>query len=191
MKPLSRPLAVAVAALFALVMIGTRFHHFGDWLHLPDASMALFFLGGIYLRKHLLFVAFVALAVLVDWYSVSYAGVSAFCITLAYSFLPLAYAVLWYAGRAVAPRFDGSLRSHVVVFVALLVSASLSYMVSGGSFYFQGGRYPNPTFADYGVRLMTWGPLFVRTTACYVLVAQVAHAVFARVFRAREGAAHA
>ncbi|MDF4003676.1 hypothetical protein P3W33_09785 [Luteibacter sp. PPL552] len=191
MKPLSRPLSVALAASFALVMIGTRFHHFGDWLHLPDASMALFFLGGLYLRRHMAFVGFVALAVLVDWYSVSYAGVSAFCITLAYSFLPLAYAVLWYAGRAIAPRFDGSLRSHVIVFATLLASASLSYVVSGGSFYFLGGRYAEPNLADYGVRLMTWGPRFVRTTACYVAVAQVAHAVIARVFRVRDDAAHA
>ena len=59
MKPLSRPMFTAVASLFALVMIATRFNHFGDALHLPDASMALFFLGGLYLRKHLAFLGFV------------------------------------------------------------------------------------------------------------------------------------
>jgi len=193
MKPLSRPAFAALAALFALVMIGTRFHHFGDMLHLPDASMALFFLGGIYLRKHLAFIGFVVLAVLVDWYSVSYAGVSDFCITVAYSFLPLAYAVLWYGGRLIAPRFDGSLRSHGLVFLGIVVCATLSYAVSNGAFYWLGGRYTNPHMTEYVARFMQWGPLFVRAAALYVLAAQVLHAVIAH-FLPKEGgrgAAHA
>lgn len=180
MKPLSRPLFAAVAALFALLMIATRFNHFGDALHLPDASMALFFLGGIYLRRHLAFLAFVVLSVLVDWYSVSYAGVSDFCITIAYSFMPLAYAVLWYAGRLLAPRYNGSLASHALVFAGLLVSATLSYAVSNGAFYWLGGRYAEPNMAQYVQRFAQWAPLFVRAAAGYVLTAQVVQAL---VFR--------
>lgn len=186
MKPLSRPAFAAIAALFAVIMIGTRFHHFGDMLHLPDASMALFFLGGIYLRKHLAFLAFVVLSVLIDWYSVSYAGVSDFCITVAYSFLPLAYAVLWYGGRLLAPRFDGSLRSYGLVFLGVVVAATLSYAVSNGAFYWLGGRYANPHMAEYLSRFMQWAPLFVRAAAMYVLAALVVHAVVAR-FVPREG----
>ncbi|URL58827.1 hypothetical protein IM816_01510 [Luteibacter flocculans] len=187
MKPLSRPMFAAVAALFAVVMIGTRFHHFGDALHLPDASMALFFLGGIYLRKHLAFVAFVVLSVLVDWYSVSYAGVSDFCITVAYAFMPLAYAVLWYAGRLLAPRYDGSLRSHALVFAGLLVSATLSYAVSNGAFYWLGGRYTAPHMAEYVQRFAQWAPLFVRAAAGYVLVAQVIQALVFRFVPGQRG----
>lgn len=186
MKPLSRPAFAAIAALFAVIMIGTRFHHFGDMLHLPDASMALFFLGGIYLRKHLAFVGFVVLSVLVDWYSVSYAGVSDFCITVAYSFMPLAYAVLWYGGRLLAPRYDGSLRSYGLVFLGIVVCATLSYAVSNGAFYWLGGRYPNPHMAEYLARFMQWGPLFVRAAALYVLAAELVHAVAVR-FLPRQG----
>lgn len=180
MKPLSRPMFTAVAAIFATIMIATRFNHFGDALHLPDASMALFFLGGIYLRKHVAFLGFVILAVMIDWYSVSYAGVSDFCITIAYSFLPLAYAVLWYAGRLLAPRYDGSMASHAVVFAGLLVSATLSYAVSNGAFYWLGGRYTDPNMTQYVQRFAQWAPLFVRAAAGYVLVAQVVQAL---VFR--------
>ncbi|WP_240148058.1 hypothetical protein [Luteibacter yeojuensis] len=180
MKPLSRPLFAAVAALFAILMIATRFNHFGDALHLPDASMALFFLGGIYLRKHLAFVGFVVLSVLVDWYSVTYAGVSDFCITMAYSFMPLAYAVLWYAGRLAAPRYNGSLASHALVFGSLLVGATLSYAVSNGAFYWLGGRYTDPNMTQYVQRFFQWAPLFVRAAAGYVLAAQVVQAL---VFR--------
>ena len=93
----SVPLAIGFVAL----MIATRFHHFGTALHLPDASMALFFLGGLWPRRHLAFAAFMALAVLLDWVSVSYAGVSDFCVTPAYSFLLPAYAVR--SGTPVSP----------------------------------------------------------------------------------------
>lgn len=185
MKPLSRPLFTAVASLFALVMIATRFNHFGDALHLPDASMALFFLGGLYLRKHLAFLGFVVLSVLIDWYSVSYAGVSDFCITVAYAFLPLAYAVLWYAGRLLAPRYSGSLASHGMVFAGIVVSATLSYAVSNGAFYWLGGRYTDPNMSQYLQRFAQWAPLFVRAAAGYVLASQ---AVQALVFRFLPGA---
>lgn len=187
MKPLSRPAFAAVAALFALVMIGTRFHHFGDLLHLPDASMALFFLGGLYLRRHVAFVGFVALAVLVDWLAIRYAGVSDFCVTLAYSFLPLAYAVLWYGGRAVAGRMDGSMAGYATAFAALLVCATVSYAISGGSFYWLGGRYTDPTVAQYAQRFMQWAPLFVRAAAMYTAAALALHAVGVRVFGSRHG----
>ena len=185
MKPLSRPLFTAVASLFAMVMIATRFNHFGDALHLPDASMALFFLGGLYLRKHLAFLGFVVLSVLIDWYSVSYAGVSDFCITVAYAFLPLAYAVLWYAGRLLAPRYNGSLASHGMVFAGIVVSATLSYAVSNGAFYWLGGRYANPHVGEYLMRLWQWGPLFVRTTLCYIALGLALHSLPAWIARRR------
>ena len=185
MKSLSRPMFTAVASLFALVMIATRFNHFGDALHLPDASMALFFLGGLYLRKHLAFLGFVVLSVLIDWYSVSYAGVSDFCITVAYAFLPLAYAVLWYAGRLLAPRYNGSLASHGMVFAGIVVSATLSYAASNGAFYWLGGRYTDPNMSQYLQRFAQWAPLFVRAAAGYVLASQ---AVQALLFRFLPGA---
>ncbi len=61
MKFLSRSTFVGLFAVLTLLMVTTRFKHFGDLMHLPDASMAVFFLGGLYLRRHLAFVFFVLL----------------------------------------------------------------------------------------------------------------------------------
>ncbi|MCX7097836.1 MAG: hypothetical protein NTV43_08035 [Methylococcales bacterium] len=33
------------------LMVVTRYHHFGELLHLPDASMAVFFFAGCYRNK--------------------------------------------------------------------------------------------------------------------------------------------
>ncbi|GLQ50419.1 hypothetical protein ACFFJT_12970 [Dyella flava] len=181
MKPLSRSIAIGVWVLLTLLMVTTRFKHFGDALHLPDASMAVFFLGGLYLRRHAVFVFFVLLAVLLDYLSIHYAGVSDFCVTAAYAFLPLAYAALWYGGRLYTRELTDSMRSLLGAFVVATVCAALSFAISNGSFYWLGGRYAQPHMAEYLQRLWQWGPLFVRTTCGYVVVALLLHAGLQRL----------
>jgi hypothetical protein len=185
MQPLSqRPFAVLLAVL-ATLMIVTRFHHFGTAIHLPDASMAVFFLGGLYLRRHLAFAGFMALAVLIDWVAIEHAGVSDFCVTPAYSFLLPAYAVLWYGGRLYAPRLQSNAGSLLGLGAVALLSASLSFAISNGGFYWFGGRYAQPHFAEYVARAWQWGPLFVRTTMAYIAVAAVAHVLLGLALRSR------
>jgi hypothetical protein len=181
MKMATGPRFAALAGLLVLMMMATRFKHFGDLLHLPDASMATFFLGGVYLRRHWAFVAMLLLAVALDWVSITYAGVSDFCVTAAYACLPLAYGVLWYAGSCYAPRLTGQFRSMAGAFGVALLAATVSFVISNGAFYWLGGRYPDPNVVQYVSRLWQWGPLFVRTTMSYIAVALLVHAVCARL----------
>ena len=165
----------SLLGVFALLMIATRVHHLGSALHLPDASMAVFFLAGLYLRRHLAFIGFIALAAALDWAAISYAGVSDFCVTAAYSFLLPAYAALWYGGRWYAERLQATAGSMTGMLGVALVAASLSFVISNGSFYWLGGRYAEPHFAEYVARLWQWGPLFVRTTMVYIAIAAAIH----------------
>ncbi|GLQ96645.1 hypothetical protein [Dyella mobilis] len=181
MKPLPRSIAIGLFASLTLLMAATRFKHFGDALHLPDASMAVFFLGGLYLRRHLAFVFFTLLAVLLDYVSIRYAGVSDFCITAAYAFLPLAYAALWYGGRLYANQLTGQWRSLLGALAVAFACAALSFAISNGFFYWLGGRYAHPHLAEYVARLWQWGPLFVRTTLAYVIVALLLQAGLQRL----------
>jgi hypothetical protein len=182
-KPLSRSVSLAVFAMLAAVMLATRFHHFGTALNLPDASMAVFFLGGLYLRRHVPFIALVVLAIAIDWISIAWAGVSDFCVTPAYAFLPLAYAALWYGGRAYAPRLRETPMSLTLAMTVALLCVSLSFVISNGAFYWLGGRYASPNLVEYAARLWQWGPLFVRTTLCYIAVALIAQVVADRLAR--------
>lgn len=190
MNVLPRPARHTLFAVFAAFMVATRYHHFGDVLHLPDASMALFFLGGLFLSErtradHLRFAMFMALAVVIDVVSVGFAGVSDHCVTPSYAALLPAYAVLWYDGRLVAPRHAAEPKAMLLTIAAALVSASLSFAISNGAFYWFGGRYENPHVAEYLARAWQWGPLFVRTTMLYIVVAMALHAVAARTLGAR------
>lgn len=188
MNVLPRPASHALFAAFAAAMLATRFHHVGDALHLPDASMALFFFGGLFLREHRLFLALMALAVGIDWVAVEHAGVSDFCITPSYAFLLPAYAVLWYGGRAVAARHAAEPRAMLVTAAVALLCATLSFAISNGAFYWLGGRYAHPNVGEYLARFLQWGPLFVRTTMAYVVVGLIAHALAAQLLRSRAGA---
>ncbi|MDI9239972.1 hypothetical protein QLQ15_13750 [Lysobacter sp. LF1] len=189
MKSLTRRVNLVLFAAFAALMVATRFHHFGDVLHLPDASMALFFLGGLYLRRHWQFAVFIALAVAIDWVAIEHAGVSDFCVTPAYSFLLPAYAVLWYGGRAFSGRLQPTWISMLGASGVALLCATLSFAISNGAFYWLGGRYENPHLGEYLARAWQWGPLFVRTTMAYVVVALALHGLATRALRDR--AAHA
>jgi hypothetical protein len=184
MSPLSRRAGALVAVGLVALMIATRSKHFGDALHLPDASMALFFVGGLHLRRHLAFVGLVLLAFVIDEASVHWLGVSDFCMTPAYAFLPLAYAVLWYAGRTMAGRLDDTPRTLVATFAVAVLAAAGSFAISNGSFYWLGGRYAHPALDEYLARLLQWGPLFVRTTAAYIAVALLGRLALARWQRA-------
>lgn len=184
----SRSVYYSLFTALAAVMVATRFHHFGDALHLPDASMAVFFLGGLWLRKHLGFVAFLVLAVAIDWIAIQAQGKNFFehyCVTPSYAFLLLAYAALWYGGRAYAQRLQATPRALLGALAVGLVAASVSFLISNGAFYWLGGRYEDPNLSQYLARVWQWGPLFVRTTLSYIAVALAAYSLIARVLPVR------
>lgn len=185
----SRPAQYGLFAALLTLMLATRFHHFGDALHLPDASMAVFFLGGLYLRRHAAFVGYLLIAVAIDYTAITGRGLSFFqhyCVTPSYAFLLLAYAALWYAGRMYAPHMAARPRALLGGLGVALLAAGVSFLISNGAFYWWGGRYPQPHFAEYIERVWKWGPLFVRTTLGYVAAGFLVHALIARYARPRD-----
>ena len=191
MKPLSKTASTATFAALAALMLATRFHHFGTALNLPDASMAIFFLGGLYLRRHALFAVFGVLAVAIDWIAVSMLGTDPFCISPAYSFLLPAYAVLWYGGRWYADRLQPTLPSALGALATAFASASASFLISNGAFYWLGGKHTDLSVLGQLAGAWKWGPLFVGTTMAWMLGAALVHGLYARTLGQRTAGARA
>jgi hypothetical protein len=152
-------------------MILTRFHHFGDVLHLPDASLAVFFFAGFYRNKMLLGFLLV-LAALIDYLAISH-GTSAWCVTPAYVFLIPTYAVMWLAGRycanlAVFKATELSLSLGSIGLLAL--AASVAFVISNGSFYVFSDRYTDMSWLQYVERVAHYYPLYVGSTLIYGIV---------------------
>jgi hypothetical protein len=160
-----------VFGLLALLMLATRTDHFGTLVRVPDASLAVFFLGGIYVRQHLAFAVLAALAFAIDLIVTSQSGTSASCITPAYGFLLPAYAAPWYVGRAIAPSYASRAASLRRASALALVATTVSFVISNGSFYWLGGAYASPNVAQYLADAWRWGPSFVLPALAYVGVA--------------------
>ncbi len=161
--------------LLAGVMLATRFHHFGSVTHLPDASLAVFFLTGFYLRRAVYLVPLMLLAGGIDYLATQHMGVSDYCISPAYGFLIPTYAAMWFGGRWYAARHSLSMASLAPLTVALLVSGSAAFLVSNGSFYLFSGRYPDMNWGEYAQRVSMYYLPYMSGAIFYVVLAALAH----------------
>jgi hypothetical protein len=153
-------------SLIALMVL-TRFHHFGDVLHLPDASLAVFFFAGFY-RKKALFGFLLALAALIDFVAIEN-GTSSWCVSPAYIFLIPTYAVMWFAGRYCS-TFKSMKMAELVKSAGLLTLAtSVAFAISNGSFYLFSGRYEDVSLGGYFVRVAQYYPFYVGVALIYVV----------------------
>lgn len=162
LKPESLPI------LLITLMVMTRFHHFGDVLHLPDASLAVFFFAGFY-RKKALLGFLLGLAALIDFIAIKN-GTSGWCVTPAYVFLIPTYATLWFAGR-IAARFNTGKVSDLVKSLGLLMlSASMAFVISNASFYAFSGKFDALAMADYVAEIQQYFMPYVGSTLVYGIV---------------------
>jgi hypothetical protein len=150
-------------------MLATRFHHFGDALHLPDASWAIFFAAGFYLAPGWL-LAFLVEAVAIDGMAVGWLNVSAYCLTPAYVFLLVAYGLLWQGGRWLARR-----QTLTALLGAAGLSVALAFVLSNASFYWLGGQVAQPTWAEFAAQFLRYLPMYLGVAWLYIGVATVAH----------------
>jgi hypothetical protein len=183
MKILQNTTTWIVAALI-LLMAATRFHHFGSSLALPDASYAVFFLGGLYLgrvRGGLAILALLLLeAALVDYYAINFQGVSSWCVTSAYGFLMVAYAALWSIGRWYAPRYDMTGRGLFGLFATAVAAGSLAFVIANVSFYLLAGYFGSMGVAEYVSKVVEYYGSYVAVAVIYIgcaVIVQMWHGI--------------
>lgn len=170
--------SLAIALVIALMVIVTRGHHFASIDFLPSASFAAFFIAGYYLRSTIMFVALLALCAGLDIAAVTWGGVSNFCVTPAYGFLLPAYGTMWLAGRWTAAHTGWQFSSLFKLTGVVVVASAIAELFSSGGFYFFGGRYAEPTLAEFMPRLAKYFPHQLEAVAFWVVVALIAHVAF-------------
>jgi GNAT superfamily N-acetyltransferase len=185
MKLTPRPVA-AFCGLLAL-MIVTRSGHLGTAWQPPDASWAVLYLAGFHFRREwrwalptLLFTA-----VAVDFILIRDLGVSAYCVTMAYVFMLPAYSLLWLGGAWMRRAYRHDAADLIRCAASLGIAASLCFLLTNASFYWLGGRIPNPGLGGWGRNFMQWYPGFVGVPFVYTGIAALLQAVMAKPVRAR------
>lgn len=161
-----------IAAVLVLLMAATRYNHFGSAMSLPDASYAVFFLGGLYLgrmRGALVMLALLLLeAALVDYYAINFREVSGWCVTSAYSFLVFAYGALWFVGRWYAPRHNLTGKGLLGLFAAAVAAGSAAFVIANVSFYLLAGYFNSMGVAEFVSRVAQYYGSYVAVAVLYI-----------------------
>lgn len=133
-----KPLLIAVAIGFAMLL--TRGSHVLTHVSLPDASLALFLLGGLLLKRWAWFAAFFGLATFIDFGAAALDPAQGFCLTNGYWGLIPSYAALWFGGLWLSKQANpfSPLRFAAVSLIATFIA----FVVSTQTYYLFSGRFP-------------------------------------------------
>ncbi|MDF1583938.1 MAG: hypothetical protein RQ733_07120 [Methyloprofundus sp.] len=155
--------------IFALAMLMalTRSDHFGSAITLPDASLAVFYLAGIFTGGLASFVVLLAEAALLDYVSISQFQVSDYCISPAYVFLIPTYAVMLFAGRWSAKYAQLNAKHLSRQFAHLFAAGSIAFVISNGSFYLLSGKFPEMSLMEYAGRVAKYYPDYMSSALIY------------------------
>ncbi|OQX12897.1 MAG: hypothetical protein BWK73_13665 [Thiothrix lacustris] len=170
-----------VGSVLLAAMLITR-AHVTD--HLLDASWAVFFLAGFYLRNALAFGVFMATAVAIDYVAITKFGVSDFCVSQAYVALVPAYGALYVAGRWFAGQYQGeTLATLGKLMLAVVVGFAVSEVISSGSFYAFSGTFADINLQEFAGRLMKYAPHGLYVMSLYLAIATLLHLAISMVNR--------
>lgn len=178
-----------VLSLLVLLMAATRSHVFSHFTPVPDASWAVFFIGGFYLRAwaRWAFPLLMALAVLIDWWVISSQGISFwshYCVSPGYWFLIPAHLAMWMGGLWLRRHYTGASAAALGRLAAsVLVATALCHLLAQGSFYWLSSSVAEPTFAGWWKNYSDWFLPYLRSTAMFVAVAAIAQVASEQVVK--------
>ena len=162
-----------VLSLLVLLMAATRSHVFSHFTPVPDASWAVFFIGGFYLRgwSRWAFPLLMVLAVGIDWAVITGHGQSFwshYCVSPGYWMLVPAYFSLWFGGMWLAKQ-EGSAGARLgKLAFAVVASVAVCQLFSQGGFYWLSDAVAHKTVAGWAKNYMDWVGPYLMTTAMYV-----------------------
>lgn len=167
---------IAILTTLTALMAATRFNHFGSAISLPDASLAIFFLGGLYFARSsrasmAAFIALVIEAGLVDYYATSIQGVSDWCMTPAYWFLIPTYGSLWLVGRWFALGHSMEGRGLIGLALTAWAASSFAFIFSNAAFYLFSEYFSGMSAAEYASRVSQYYVSYVAAALLYIACA--------------------
>ncbi len=166
----SSSLIYTVAGLIGLMAI-SRWHHFGSVDFLPDASLAVFFLAGLWLGSRWVMWALVGVAVLVDTLAIQVAGVGGSCVTPAYGFLLLSYVLTWLAGRWSSRAAEQlSTNSQARLVAIAVITFSIAFLISNASFYALSGYFADQSVQTYATNVSAYYLSYTGWSLLYLML---------------------
>lgn len=136
---------ILFAAAIAFFMLLTRGSHVLTQVSLPDASLVLFLLGGLFLKRSAWFAGFFVLATAIDFGAAAFAPAQGFCLTNGYWGLIPAYGAMWLGGLWLSKQnavFAPNLKAVSAYVLVSLSTTFLAFVISTQTYYLFSGRFP-------------------------------------------------
>ena len=163
----------------------TRVGHFGTAVSLPDASLAVFLLGGLWLGGLRCFAAYAIVAFGIDVFLAKSAVEAGWCLTPAYAGLVAAYGAVWMFGRLLAKTPE--LPVLRLAAVGLLAVAA-HFLISNLSFWAFSGYFGQMALTDYAATVIKYFPPYVASTTLYLALGWIAQRVVSTRLKATPSA---
>lgn len=160
-----------VLSVLVLLMAATRVNHF---MAIPDASWAVFFIGGFYLRSwtRWAFPLLMALAIVIDILVIRSSGqqyLQHYCVSPGTWMLLPAYFSMWAGGLLLRQGYHGAQWLTLGKAALLLVAAvAVCHLFAQGGFYWSSDMVAEPTAAGWLKNYADWFVPYLRTAAIYV-----------------------
>lgn len=122
-----------IAAAIAFFMLLTRGSHMLTSVSIPDASIVLFLLGGLFLKRAGWFAAFFLLGTVIDFGAAAFDPARGFCLTDGYWGLIPAYGAMWLGGMWLGKQKDAF--SIVPYTVVALLSSFVAFVISTQTYF--------------------------------------------------------
>jgi len=162
--------------------------------HLQDASWAIFFLVGFYLRDssivRLGFPLFFLAAFAIDLTVIDAQGGVHYCFTPAYPFLIPAYASMWFAGKWLANNYKESISGLFKLVAAAAIGVTVCFLISNAGFYFFSEKFEAMSISHYVSSVAQYLPAYLKTTALYLGFAALIHVVLVQSNKLNSERAH-
>ncbi len=132
-----------IVATMAFFMLLTRGSHVLTQVSLPDASLVLFLLGGLWLKRAGWFATFFVLATVTDFGAAALDPAQGFCLTNGYWGLIPSYGVMWLGGLWLSKQQDAFANKNIATYATVsMLTTLIAFVISTQTYYLFSGRFP-------------------------------------------------
>ena len=171
------------AALIFLMLL-TRGDHLLSSISLPDASFAIFLIGGMLLKKPKWFIALFMLSVVIDFAALSINSTYQIPINFGYLGLLPSYGIMWFFGSRIANT------KSFLRFVAFgVISTLISFVISTQTYNLLSGTFSDITIKESIQTGWEYLPQSFIYTMSYLLAYWGIQSLFKRQFASKKAAA--
>jgi hypothetical protein len=170
-------LEISLLAILFAVMILTRGSHITTVYSLPDASFAIFLIGGMLLKKPKWFIALFIFSVLIDLTTLSFNSVYQIPINFGYWGLLPSYGIMWFFGSRIA-----NTKSFLKFMAFGVISTLITFVISTQTYNLLSGTFPDITISESIQTGWEYLPQSFIYTLSYLLAYWGIHSLFKSQF---------